>query len=119
MEKINTIIIDDDNHLIEILKKQLSFFPFISLLGSFNNYLDSKSTIENDKIDLVFLDIMLKDANGIDIAERISNCNKRINIIFITSQPEFALEGYKVGPFDFITKPINSSRLDKTLMRLK
>lgn len=119
MDKINTIIIDDDNALIETLTKQLSFFPFISLMGSFNSYLMSKELIATNTVDLVFLDIMLKDENGLDIAEAISSYDKRIKIIFITSQPDFALEGYKVGPFDFITKPINPIRLDKTLMRLK
>lgn len=119
MDKINTVIIDDDNGLIDTLKNQLTFFPFISLIGTFNNYFELKSTLETNSVHLVFLDILLKDENGLDIAEAISKNDKNIKIIFITSRPDFALEGYKVGPFDFITKPINPVRLDRTLMRLK
>ncbi|ATF27018.1 LytR/AlgR family response regulator transcription factor [Brochothrix thermosphacta] len=119
MEKINTIIIDDDECFIETLAQQLSFFPFISLIGTFNNFFDSKVTLKSSKVNLIFLDVKLKNTNGIEIAESIKDSDKNMNIIFITSQPKYALEGYKVAPFDFLTKPINPARLDKTLFRLK
>lgn len=119
MKRISTIIIDDDKEFIEILVQQLAFFPFISLVGTFNNFLESKATLESNEINLIFLDIKLKNENGIEVAETIKSYDKHVNIIFITSQPEYALEGYRVAPFDFITKPINPTRLDKTLVRLK
>ena len=119
MRRINTIIIDDDAKVTAILENLLSFHSFIAMRHSFENYQDAKQILQTGEIDLVFLDIMLKNENGIEIAELINKNYKNVRIIFITSQPEFALEGYRVAPTDFITKPINPIRLEQSLLRLK
>jgi two-component system response regulator LytT len=119
LKKIDTIIIDDDQNMIKTLEKLLSFYPFISVKQTFSRYLDAKQILDTKTIHLIFLDIMLEKENGIEIAELVHKQNENINIIFITSQPEFALEGYKAAPVDFITKPINATRLEQTLLRLK
>lgn len=76
MEKINTLIIDDDDNFIDTLVEQLSFFPFISIIDTFNNFFESKTTFASEKIDLVFLDIQLEKENGLEVAESIKNYQK-------------------------------------------
>ncbi|MDR0921282.1 MAG: LytTR family DNA-binding domain-containing protein [Lactobacillales bacterium] len=119
MANIQAIIIDDDNHTIDELQNLLSFFHFVTLQKSFNNFLEAREFLNSQQIDLVFLDILLEKENGIEIAELMQKKYPDTFIIFITSQPEFALESYKVSPIDFLTKPINSIRLENNLIRVK
>ncbi|MDR3047660.1 MAG: LytTR family DNA-binding domain-containing protein [Bacteroidales bacterium] len=119
MPTIKTLIIDDDNHMIETLTQLLSFFNYIDIKETCNNFLTAKKTLNSQQIDLVFLDIVLQNENGIEVAELIQRKFPNTHVVFITSQPEFALESYKAYPLDFLTKPINPIRLENTLIKVK
>lgn len=119
MPNIQTIIIDDNDDMINELTNLLGFFQYINIKASFHSFMEAKDLMESETIDLVFLDIMLQNENGIEIAEYMQKKYQNTFVIFITSQPEFALESYKVAPLDFITKPINPIRLENTLNRVK
>ena len=56
--------------------------------------------------DIVFLDIELPDGNGMEIAEKLRENDKKAIIIFVTNLAQYAVKGYKVRAFDFIVKPI-------------
>ena len=67
------------------------------------------------ELDILFLDIMLEEMNGIEIAERIRQSNERVIIIFTTSNPQFSLAGYAVDALDYIIKPVSREILFRTL----
>lgn len=75
------------------------------------------------ELDVLFLDIMLEEMNGIQIAERIRQSNERVIIIFTTSNPQFSLAGYAVDALDYIIKPVSKEilfrSLDKAIHRLR
>lgn len=56
---------------------------------------------------IIFLDIDMKDENGIDIAEKIRESSQEIEIIFLTAFIQYAVEGYKVRAYRFLVKPID------------
>ena len=67
--------------------------------------------------DVLFLDIQLPDMLGIDVAKRIRAIDDRVMIIFITMLTQYAIEGYSVGAFDYVLKPVRyeefSAKLDR------
>lgn len=67
-----------------------------------------------DTTDLLFLDIELKDTTGVIIGNflRKEQNNKKINIVFISAHPEYAMELFKIRPVDFLIKPFKESDIE-------
>lgn len=116
---IKTVIVDNDKNCINILKKELQSFPFIKIEGELNNPQDVIGFLQNNDIDLLFLDIEMGQIHGIELARHIKSIYPNILVIFVTGHTEFALEGYEVYPVDFLIKPINTPRLERALNKVK
>ena len=69
--------------------------------------------------DAVFLDIEMKELDGMSTARKIRDFNKEVPIVFTTSHTEMALDGYEVDAFRFLSKPIDEEKLRKTLTDLE
>ena len=65
--------------------------------------------------DLILLDIMMKDKNGIELAEEIRSKNKDVPIVFVTSSTEFALKAYHVQAVRYLLKPLNKEAIYEML----
>ena len=77
------------------------------------------SFLNTNDVDVLFLDIDLNSKfNGIEIAKRIRAHNKSIYIIFITAHIEYVVSAYECKTFDFIYKPFNRRKIEKTIQRL-
>lgn len=74
------------------------------------------------ELDILFLDILMEEMNGIEVATNIRQKNERIMIIFTTSNPQFSLAGYAVDALDYLIKPVSKELLfrtfDKAIHRL-
>ena len=89
IDQIRTIIIDDDNYWQMILKNLLKKNDEISLEGIFSNTQEAYEYLTHNNIDLIFLDIQIKDDNGIDLIKRLkkipaiiiiyNNCSNLVN----------------------------------------
>lgn len=71
------------------------------------------------ELDAVFLDIEMKELDGMSTAKLIRDHSKDIPIIFTTSHTEMAMEGYEVDAFRFLGKPIDENKLRQTLTDLE
>lgn len=71
-------------------------------------YADGEELLENYRIgvDILLLDIQMQSINGIAVAEKIRQFDESVQIIFITSLPNYACDGYHVRAFSFLLKPI-------------
>lgn len=69
--------------------------------------------------DAVFLDIEMKDIDGMQAAAEIRQISKTVPIIFLTSHTEMAIQGYEVSAFRFLAKPIDRQKLKETLTDLE
>lgn len=74
---------------------------------------------EEQDIDLLLLDIQMGSQNGVDLAKKIRETNKELQIIFITGLSEFACEGYRVDALNYLMKPIEKDRLFECLDKAK
>lgn len=80
---------------------------------------DVLNYFNNNKVDVLFLDINLKSKmSGCDIANIIRKKNKNVYIIFITGHLEYALLAYKYKTFDFLPKPVTDEKIEQTVLRL-
>lgn len=71
--------------------------------------------MQQKNFDLLLLDIEMGGIDGLETARKIRKENTQIPIVLLTSHTEFALEGYEVNAFRFLTKPLNQEKLVRTL----
>ena len=104
---INCIIVDDEQHAIDILIHYIKQTPYLNLVGSTTNPIEALQLVVELKPDLVFLDIQMPELSGIDFIKAI---NGKAKVILTTAYSEFALEGYELDVVDYLLKPIRLPR---------
>lgn len=114
---MRVILVDDDKAMILILKRILSKIQNIEIANTFNNSDKVLEFIEENNIDMVFLDITMHGESGVELARKIFNESPSIDIVFITSHREYAVEAFEIQAFDYIVKPIVKERLLRTIKR--
>jgi DNA-binding LytR/AlgR family response regulator len=87
----------------------------ISVFDSSENFL-SAFFGEQKRYDLIILDIVMEKMNGMELAEEIRKHDNKTTIIFITSSPEYALQGYDVRAMHYLLKPIDSQALEQLVL---
>jgi len=107
---INCIVIDDEPFAIEQMEDYIKRLPFLNLLASFDNAIDSISFIKENNVDLIFLDIQMHEISGIRLLEILNNPPK---IIFTTAYEKYAIKGYELNVVDYLLKPISFERFLK------
>lgn len=109
---MNCIIVDDEpiarQGMISLVAKESK----LVVKGVFKNVAEARFYIENNPVDLIFLDIQMPGTNGIEFAKCIS---KKTFIIFTTAHPQYALESYEIDALDYLVKPIREERFIKAV----
>jgi two-component system LytT family response regulator len=121
MDKISTIIIDDEILSLQMQEEMLHKMDEVSLLKTFTKPKQALSyLIENPEIDLIFLDIRMPEMSGFDFLKELQQF-PAINpsIVFITGFEEHAIEAIRAAAFDFLLKPIQQDELEQCLYRYK
>lgn len=116
---LKVIIADDDESSRLVLKETLRRVSGISIVGEAENGEELIRIVEKNDVDVVFLDINMPGMTGLEAASQISDINPQIFIIFATGYSNYAKEAFDVYAFDYIIKPFNSERINKTLDRIK
>ncbi|WP_103070074.1 LytR/AlgR family response regulator transcription factor [Aquimarina sediminis] len=110
--KVKCLLIDDDPLAINIIKNHLEYFERFEVVFTCNNAIDAFDFINNNPIDLVFVDICLPIVNGIEF---IKSLNNPPLIIITTSSQDYAVQGFELDVVDYLIKPISIKRLVKSL----
>ncbi len=116
---ISCIIIDDQKEAIEILTSHVKNKAELNLLDAFTNPLEALIFIENNMVDLVFIDVQMPHLNGLDFIEtvRLKNGNNIPKFILVTGYDKYAIEGFEVGVIDYLMKPISYKRFNISVDR--
>ena len=104
---ITCIIVDDEQHAIDILEHYVKQTPHLQLVDTFTNPIEALKLLTTKRIDLIFLDIQMPELSGIDFIKAIQGKSK---VILTTAYSEFALEGYDLYVVDYLMKPIRLPR---------
>ena len=105
--KINCIIIEDEPLALERTKAYVLKLPFLNLLATFDNGIDSLVFLKSNKTDLIFLDIQMDEFSGIQLLEAIKFNGE---VIITTAYNEYALKGFDLNVTDYLMKPFTFDR---------
>lgn len=101
------MIIDDEQHAIDILEHYVQQAPYLELVGTSTHPIEALQEVAAGKVDLVFLDIQMPELSGLDFIKAI---NGKAKVILTTAYAEFALEGYELDVVDYLLKPVRLPR---------
>src|SRR5512139_1641871 len=110
--KTTCVIIDDEPIAREIIREYISKLDELEIIAEFKKATEAISFLNENKIDLLFLDINMPDINGINFARSLSNPPA---IIFTTAYREFAADGFELQAIDYLVKPIPFDRFLKAV----
>lgn len=116
MKKIKTIVIDDEPLAISLLSSYVSKVDDLELLQTFTNPIDAIDFIQNNEVDLVFLDIQMPELSGVNLMKIVGD---KVKYILTTAYSEYALEGFEHNVIDYLLKPISFSRFEKSIEKAK
>lgn len=109
------IIVDDEPLAREAIEMLIEKTQELSFVSSFANATSASEFIQNNSIDLVFLDIQMPGINGIEFAKTIP---QETFIIFTTAFSEFAIDSYEVDAIDYLLKPVKLERFKKAIEKV-
>lgn len=116
MKKLSCIIVDDEPVARKILQEFVAQTPFLELAGQFENALKADAFMQNNKADILFLDIEMPKLSGLQYLK--STAVKPL-VILTTAFPEYALEGYELDIIDYLLKPVAFRRFLKAVQKAK
>lgn len=105
---ITAIAIDDEPIALDVIKMHSDKIPFLDLKATFVSAADALAFLQQNTVDLVFLDIRMPDITGIEFAALVP---KPVHVIFTTAYSEYAVKGFDLAVTDYLLKPISLARL--------
>jgi len=107
---LTTIAIDDEPLALEVVRSHAEKVPFIDLKASFTDAFKAMAYLQQEPIDLLFLDIKMPDISGMELMRCI---NKKPMVIFTTAYSEHAVESFELDAVDYLLKPFSLARFTK------
>ena len=116
---IRTLILDDDENSRLAACTALADYEEIEIVGCFSHSEELVDFLQSQTAHVLFLDIELDGELGFSIAHRLMQKNSDLMIVFLTGHSSYAIDGYDFHPVDFLTKPINPVKLEKTVTEIR
>lgn len=113
---INCIAVDDEPLALKLLQDNISKVPFLKLVSACNDAFEAMKALQENKIDLVFIDIQMPGLTGLQFIGSLEN---KPLVIFITAYKQYALESYDLSVVDYLVKPVALDRFIKACNRAK
>lgn len=107
---LRCIAIDDEDLARELIEDYITKVNFLQLVATLDNPVDAIKIIEEQEIDLVFLDIQMPELSGLQLIQSLS---KKPMFILVTAYEKYALEGYNLDVVDYLVKPVPFDRFLK------
>ncbi|MGF7076006.1 LytR/AlgR family response regulator transcription factor [Mucilaginibacter sp. R-33] len=105
---LNCIAVDDEPLALGLVCAFIEQTPFLKLIGRYSSAVEALVGLQDQKVDLIFLDIQMPNLNGMELARVVdSRGSNKPRIIFTTAYNQFAIEGYRVDALDYLLKPFN------------
>lgn len=113
------IIVEDEFLAREELKYFIKNFSNIDIKGEFEDGVEVLKYLQENEVDVIFLDINIPLLDGIVLAKNISKFSKKPYIVFITAYKEYASDAFYIEAFDYILKPYDEKRIISMLKKLE
>jgi two-component system LytT family response regulator len=115
---IRAVVVDDEPLARSNLSLLLHRDPSIEVIAECGSGAEALTEIRKSKPDLVFLDVEMPDYGGFDVLELLGGEGSAA-IVFVTAYDQYALRAFEAGALDYLLKPFDDARFDRTLERVK
>ncbi|MEC0226236.1 response regulator [Paenibacillus alba] len=112
------ILVDDEALVLNQIRRLLSGYSGISVVGSFQNAREAIVRMPELQPDVIFFDIHLPELSGIDAVKLAQEAYPGVDIVFVTAYNEYAVQAFDLNAVDYLLKPLHQARLDQTIKRL-
>lgn len=115
---IRVMLIEDEAGMRLLLKKMIERHPEFQVVAECDEIAESVIAFRRQQPEVVFLDIGIKGQNGIECARILCDLDPKVKIIFATAHTEYMPEAFELYAFDYLVKPFDVERMDRTLSRI-
>ena len=116
MKQLRCLVVDDEELARILLKTYIHKNKSLSLIGMTDSPFEALELLENQEVDLLFLDILMPELSGISVAEKV---NLETRIIFTTAYSDYAMTGFDLNVLDYLLKPITFERFQQAIEKAK
>lgn len=112
------LIVDDEPLARDELAYLLKRSKAVEIVGEADSIRSTLEFIQTKEVDVVFLDIQLADESGLELAQKLQDFSQQPAIVFATAFDEYALNAFELYAIDYILKPFDEMRIQKTVEKL-
>jgi two-component system LytT family response regulator len=113
---LRAFLVDDEPLALQRLAKLLRRTGRVDVVGQATDAESAVGQIAGDAVDVVFLDIKMPGLTGFDVVARLPD---GVSVVFVTAYDHHAVQAFEVSAVDYLLKPVERQRLDRTLDRLE
>lgn len=113
---INCIVIDDEYPARLLLNEYISQLSYLELLQTFGNPVEALNFLNDNQVDLIFLDIQMPEITGLEFLKVL---DPKPMVILTTAYKDYALKGYELDVLDYLLKPIQFDRFLQAVVKAK
>jgi DNA-binding LytR/AlgR family response regulator len=112
--KLRCLLVDDEPPALEILRTYIDATPMLEIAGECHHAMAAFEFIQNNSVDLIFLDINMPKLTGTDFLRALPSPPK---VIFTTAHRDYAVDGFELGAIDYLLKPYSLDRFLRAVHR--
>lgn len=116
---MNVILVDDEELALEVLERMLMKIEGIHICGKYTDAGQALKRLDNNDIDVVFLDLEMGGIHGLQFSEVLLSKNIATEIVFVTAYSQYAIEAFEFDAVDYLLKPVSADRLLKAVNKLQ
>ena len=116
---IKVCIIEDEPEIRKLLRKIIERQEGFQVVSESGDFVTAISEFAKYQPDVAFVDVDLGGDNGLECAHVMTELNPKLKVIFATAHSEYMANAFEIYAFDYLVKPFDVARVDKTLLRIK